>query len=200
MQMPITVTVPLLAFADPEQSALLRSLLGMAATAPTAAPKVAEVPGTQPPIGTYWAGQGGIYVGTAPAFLGMPQRHLIASQAEKRLTFGPYDHDAAATSHVDGPANTRALLAEGAKHPAAQWAAAHTADGHNDFHLPSRMDLLFAYLQAPKVFDQESWYWSSTQVSRNGAFAQHFANGSSGWYGKDGELRVRAFRWIPLTA
>jgi hypothetical protein len=68
-----------------------------------------------------------------------------------------------------------------------------------DFHLPSQAELFLASLYAPKLFETTGWYWTSTQVSRYGAFVQGFELGGSGWHGKDYERRVRAFRWIPLT-
>jgi hypothetical protein len=104
-----------------------------------------------------------------------------------------------ACSQLDGPGNTAALLATGQAHPAAAWAAAQTADGHTDFHLPSRHDLLMAHIYAPQHFNKEDWYWSSSQTSRSNAFVQDFADGSSGWFSKDYGHRVRAFRWIPLN-
>jgi hypothetical protein len=150
-----------------------------------------------PRPGEIWPGQGGIYVGTVPAMLGAPARHLIAGKHETKLPWGGYDHETSgASSHVDGPANTKALLADSEKHPAAAWCENYQDDGHHDFHLPSRFDLLIAFLTAPQVFEKEGWYWSSTQASRRYAFVQAFASGNSGWSGKDVEFRVRAFRWI----
>jgi hypothetical protein len=155
----------------------------------------------EPPApGEYWPGQGGLYLCTLPALFGMPARHLVTGEGETTAKWGIYDHDTDAKSHTDGPANTAALVALGTKFAAAQWARAYTADGHTDFYLPSRMDWLYAYLSAPQLFSKEGWYWSSTQVSRGNAFVQDFEYGCSDWDGKDDEPRVRAFRWIPLSA
>jgi hypothetical protein len=160
-----------------------------------------DSPQITPPLGQVWPGQGGIYVATVPAMLGLPARHLIASSEETKLRFGPTSRDiAGAKSHGDGIANTLALLADAEKHPAARWCADYRADGHSDFHLPSRFDLLMAFLQAREAFNEDGWYWSSTQFSRASAFVQGFAYGLSGWDGKDDEHRVRAFRWIHLDA
>lgn len=157
---------------------------------------------TPPAVGEYWPGQGGIYVGTLPAFDGLPARHMIASaiEAPNRLTWGPYDDVPGATSRTNGQANTAAILAHaastGQKFPAAAWAHAHTADGHTDFHLPSQAELFLASLYAPQVFGKESWYWTSTQHSRSSAFVQDFEHGGSNWSFKVGGYRVRAVRWI----
>lgn len=170
-------------------------------TATATAPAISATEATTPPAhGDYWVGQGGRYICTVAASPGLPARHLISSDAEAEdLAFGPYLDVPGACSQLDGPANTTALLATGQAHPAAAWAAAHTADGHADFHLPSRHDLLLAYIHAPQHFNEDDWYWSSTQDSRSSAFVQDFEDGYSYWNLKDNGLRVRAFRWIPLN-
>ena len=156
---------------------------------------------TPPEHGEYWAGQGGHYICTQPALLGLPARHLVfgASEAED-LAFGPSVDVPGAKSQLDGRANTAALLAASRDHAAAKWANEFQADGHSDFHLPSRMDLLMAYVCAPSLFKKSGWYWSSTQGSRNLAFVQDFEDGGSYWDGKVNEHRVRACRWIHLNA
>ncbi|MFC5524054.1 DUF1566 domain-containing protein [Polaromonas jejuensis] len=154
-----------------------------------------------PAHGDYWPGQGGRYICTLPELLGVPARHLIASEHEvESLEFGPSLDVPGARSQLDGPANTAALLATGQDHPAAKWADAYTADGHTDFYLPSRLDLVMAHICAPQLFQKSGWYWSSTQTSRDGAFVQDFEGGYSYWDLKDNEHRVRAFRWVHLSA
>jgi len=152
---------------------------------------------TPPAHGEYWAGQGGHYICTLPAMLGLPARHLIAGKEQTQATFGPYEEVTGCSSHIDGPANTKALLAHG-NHPAAQWAAAYTAYGHQDFHLPAKLELVMAHICAPQLFDKEGYYWTSTQDSRISAFVQDFEYGYSCWGSKGLERRVRAFRWIQL--
>jgi hypothetical protein len=152
---------------------------------------------TPPAHGDYWPGQGGRFICTLPALLGVPARHLVAADSETDdVAFGPSLDVPGAASQLDGPANTAALLATGQAHPAAKWAAAYTADGHADFFLPSRLDLVMAHICAPQLFQKSGWYWSSTQGSRHGAFVQDFESGNSGWGGKDNGHRVRAFRWV----
>ena len=155
---------------------------------------------TPPAHGEYWTGQGGRFVCTLPALLGVPARHLVVGEDETEdLTFGPATDMPGAVSQLDGPANTAALLANGQDHPAAKWAAAYTADGHTDFFLPSRLDLVMAHICAPQLFQKSDWYWSSTQGSRHFAFVQDFEDGSSYWISKDNGRRVRAFRWVHLA-
>lgn len=154
---------------------------------------------TPPAFGEYWPGQGGFYGGTLPATPELPAQHLVFSEAQTEdLSWGPYGTEiAGVSSRTDGRANTQALLSSGHEHPAAQWAAKQTADGHTDFHLPSQAELFIALLCAPEKFKKSSWYWSSTQTSRNYAFAQDFEYGYSACSYKDNECRVRAVRWIP---
>lgn len=154
---------------------------------------------TPPAMGEYWPGQGGHYICTLPALLGMPARHLIAGEGEAEdLMFGPRIDVPGATSQINGSANTAALCASNEAHPAAKWARAFTADGHADFFLPAKLDLVMAHICAPQLFKTSGYYWASTQSSRNYAFVQGFEYGNSGWDGKGDGHRVRAFRVIPL--
>ena len=154
---------------------------------------------TPPAAGEYWPGQGGRFICTLPALLGMPARHLIAGEGEAEdLTFGPAVDMPDAKSQVDGAANTAALLASGKEHPAAKWASEYTAEWHTDFFLPARLDMVMAYICAPQLFKTAGWYGTSTQLSRYSAFVQDFAYGDSLWYGKGFKHRVRAFRVIRL--
>ncbi|MES2909852.1 MAG: DUF1566 domain-containing protein [Pseudomonadota bacterium] len=156
---------------------------------------------TPPAHGEVWPGQGGRYVCTLPALMGVPERHLIVSDGEAEdLQYGPYGLDVPNTkSHLDGPGNTLALIDSGKDHPAAKWARAYTADGHSDFYLPSRLDLVMAHICCPQLFSKDDWYWSSTQFSSNFAFVQGFEDGYSYWGSKGYERRVRAFRWVHLS-
>jgi hypothetical protein len=155
-----------------------------------------------PERGQYWPGQGGIFLMTLPALHGVPARHLLCSQDEaEALEWGGYGKEIeGAKSHVDGAANTAALMASGHEHPAAAWCANYIRDGHSDFYLPARFDMLHAHLVAPELFDKDDWYWTSTQLSAGYAFVQDFRNGHSHWDLKVNVYRVRAFRTIHLTA
>ena len=147
-----------------------------------------------------WPGQGGIYICTLPAQFGLPARHLVAGTNEAEdLTWGGYGEEATgATSQTDGRVNTAALMASTTDHPAAQWAAAYTEDGHADYYLPSRIELLMCYLHAPQVFKTTGWYWSSSQCSRYTAWCQGFEYGYSGASLKRNEFRARPVRSIQL--
>lgn len=112
------------------------------------------------------------------------------------MAWGKYGEDVpGAASLTDGWANTRAMAkancAPGAK------ACALVIAGHRDFYIPSRAEMWALRANVPELFENE-WHWTSTQYDRNGAFAQHFAIGNSGWSHKDGEFRVRAVRRIQL--
>jgi len=165
--------------------------------APTGKPAARPTP---PASGKYWPGQGGNYICTLPALLGLRERHLIAGDGEvEDLTYGPDIDVPGAYSRVDGAASTAALLATGQKHPAAEWARGYTADGHTDFFLPSQLDLFMASICAAHLFKKSGWYRSSTQHSRVSAFVQGFEYGNSTWYNKGTDYRVRAFRAIPTS-
>lgn len=154
---------------------------------------------TPPGHGELWPGQGGRYICTTAAMLGMPARHLIVGDGEAEdLIYGPCLDVPDACSQIDGAGNTRALMATGQEHPAAQWAAAYTADGHTDFFLGARLDLVMSHICAPHLFNKSGWYATSTQRSRLDAFVQDFEGGDSDWDVKVNERRVRAFRAIPL--
>jgi len=170
----------------------------------TATLPAAEATTTPPAPGEYWPGQGGIYAGILPAIGDQPAQHLVfGDEHPKQLTWGPYGHKVTdANSRINGRANTAALLADksisGKAYPAAEAAAAYSADGHSDFHLPSQAELFMASLHAPKAFSQAGWFWSSTQDSSCLVFNQDFEFGSSNWGSKDNTCRVRPVRWIPL--
>ena len=171
-----------------------------AVAAPSAPAPAATTALTPPEPGQPWPGQGGIYICTLPAQFGLPARHLVVGTNEAEdLTWGPYGEEApGATSQTGGRANTAALTASGKGHPAATWAANYTEDGHTDYYLPSRIELLMCYLHAPQVFKTSGWYWSSSQCSRSSAFCQAFEYGVSYAFSKDHEFRARPVRSIQL--
>lgn len=178
------------------------TVAALAAT-PSAPHQPETLAGTTPPAaGEIWPGQGGHYICTLPAQWGLPARHLVLGTAtESGLEWGGSNSDCvSAKSHVDGRANTAALLADHTQHPAARWASKHTAEGHTDFFLPSRYDLLMCYLCAPHLFERSGWYWSSTQYSSYDAWCQHFEYGDSHAHDKDYEFRARPVRKVHLHA
>jgi hypothetical protein len=113
------------------------------------------------------------------------------------VKWGEYGKDIEGTKdRRDGLANTLAMAA--ASCPAALKLRELTIDGFSDWYLPAIGELNAAAANVPELFDPEGWYWSSTQTSRSNAFAQDFEYGTSDWDVKGYELRVRAFRRIPL--
>ena len=195
------IIVPVELELTPRSRALIDSLVANALLPASKAGSDTPTGGLTPPaLGAYWPGQGGFYAGKLPAVGDRPEVHMVFSEEEvEDLTWGPRDNDVTgAKSRHDGRANTKALLASGTRHPAAQWAAAREVDGHKDFHLPSQLELFMACIQVQDKFKKEGWYWSSTQDSPNGAFVQDLEFGGSLWYGKGHAHRVRAVRWIQL--
>ncbi|MGY2199064.1 DUF1566 domain-containing protein [Pseudomonas gingeri] len=152
-----------------------------------------------PPIGTYWAGQGGVNAGLMRGENGTPDYWLIIPIDEsvkcKKLAYGGYEVDEPeAGSRRDGLANTLHLLEGSAqKHPAAQWCDDLTIDGHSDLYLPAIDELALCMANVPELFDKE-WHLSSSQRSAYGAFHLHFAGGSQDYGAKDVERRVRPVR------
>lgn len=159
-----------------------------------------------PALGAPWPEQGGIYAGVVRGVDAAHDHHLIVctdpAGAYKDVPWGEYGKDVAgASSKFDGAANTRAM-AEAGSDIAKQVLALDLA-GFTDWHIGSQADMHVAFANCAEAFDTDDWYWTSTQISRYGAFIQDFENGYSGWYGKGDDCRVRAVRTIqlqPLTA
>ncbi len=110
---------------------------------------------------------------------------------------------AGATSYCDGLANTKAMAKAGSE--LAKKVLALRIDGFDDWHLPSRLQLLLAYheLAGAKTFApgkkeafERSWYWSSTQHAEYADYAwnQNFGNGNQNYNHKNNEFRARAVR------
>lgn len=194
------ITLPVTLELDAKSKALIAALQRMGTETATTTDRLPASNAdalTPPAHGEYWTGQGGHYICTLPALMGVPARHLIAGAEEAtNLTFGPDTEIKGADSHIDGPANTAALLTSGEDHPAANYCKAYSADGHTDFFLPARLDMVMTHICAKSIFNTEGYYWTSTQNSRSSAFVQDFEFGFSSWYYKDYGRRVRAFRWI----
>ncbi|MGE3346088.1 MAG: hypothetical protein AB7I35_01495 [Ramlibacter sp.] len=172
-----------------------------AAKAPDEAAPTAPVQTSAPPaLGEIWPGQGGRYGGTMPPRNGRPGYHLVVAEAQHAgVAYGPYGHDVpAAADHHDGLANSLALQADNADHPAAQWALQVQADGHSDFYLPAHAEICQLWINVPELFTKDGWYWSSTQYSPNGAWVQDFEYGYSNGLIKGGERRAVAVRRLVI--
>lgn len=148
-----------------------------------------------PAIGQIWPGQGGIYGGIHQYPEGLCYVIFAAEDVPGRHEYGDYGVKVAeAESRTDGCANTKALLAREGKHPAAIAAAGYSADGHEDFCLPSIAELNHAWAYLPDSFDENWYYISSTQRSANDAFYMGFDDGIQHSSAKDNEFLVRPVR------
>jgi len=78
-----------------------------------------------------------------------------------------------------------ALVDSAIEHPAAQFCAALSVDGFNDFYLPSLRELKALFANGCDAFNTDNWYWSSTQFSRYLAFSQNFFTGYTNYDDKD---------------
>ncbi|MGP5464962.1 DUF1566 domain-containing protein [Pseudomonas helleri] len=146
-----------------------------------------------PEFGAVWPGQGGHNGGLVAAHGNVAAHYLIiAAKDVGSHEWGERGSESQATSKRDGFANTVTLM-EG-DHPAAKAATGYTADGHDNFYLPAAAELYHCWLNAPDLFDKDTWYWSSTQRSANLAFFMYFDVGSQLNDAKTNERRVRPVR------
>lgn len=119
--------------------------------------------------------------------------------AFKDIPWGPRDVDVpAARSDYDGLANTLAMAEAGLD--LAKRITGLSCGGHTDWYLPSRQELRLAYVSAPKRFETDDWYWSSTLTSDGYAWHQDFYDGSQSAYYTDDEGRAVAVRRFALGA
>ena len=65
--------------------------------------------------------------------------------------------------------------------------------------LPTRKEQALLFANVPELFKEEA-YWSCEQCAGAAGFAwcQYFGYGTQGLYDKDGELRARAVRRLPI--
>ncbi len=148
-------------------------------------------------IGTHLPDQGG----TLAAYLARPDGSLyglIVASADHDVTgpWGPYGQDVPGARGTHGGASTQAMADAGSA--IAQAVRGLQIEGHADWYLPSRLELLAAYEQAPQLFDKADYYWSSTQFSRSLAWCQAFEYGNSHATSKGHEFRARPVRSIQL--
>ena len=158
-------------------------------------------PADAPPIGQYWAGQGGIYAGIMPDYVGHQPKHLIfsADEAVNMKWGGVGLVQSGASSPYDGAANTRALVASDIVYPVADWADNYEKDGHTDFHLPSQLELHAGSATIGDQFSSDGWYWSSTDDSKFMVPVEGFGTGDFERYFKHMTANARAVRTIPVA-
>lgn len=157
-----------------------------------------------PQIGQYWEGQGGVYAGIVPDYVGTQPRFLIfAAEEAVDLAWGALgSHDGGALDTDDGLANTKALTeCRHREHPheAAQFASMFAKDGHHDFYLPSKRELDVGFETIRDRFDAQDWYWSSTQHSRLGAYGRGAGELTVRLLPKHIKGRARPVRSIPVA-
>jgi hypothetical protein len=95
-----------------------------------------------------------------------------------------------------GLANTeRIIIQSGSGSYAAQLCANYQGGNYADWYLPSKYELNLLYLQKSVVGGfADNYYWSSTEISNNGAWYQHFGIGSQNLTNKNFAYYVRAVR------
>ncbi|WP_343593798.1 DUF1566 domain-containing protein [Paracidovorax wautersii] len=150
-------------------------------------------------IGTHLPDQGG----TLAAYVARPDGSLyglIVASADHDVTgpWGPYGQDVPGAHGTHGAASTHAMADAGST--IAQAVRSLQIEGHADWYIPSRLELLAAYEQAPQLFDKSSYYWTSSQYSRLSAWCQDFECGGSRADYKGTEFRARPVRSIQLQA
>ena len=125
-----------------------------------------------PEIGAEWPEQGGQFAGAMLGVDGAPDYLLIV---------GP---------EFDGYKTWN---------DAKEWAAAQVVGEHGDFELPNRREGAALFDRVRSLF-QHTWYWLSEQHAgyANDAWGQAFSFGNQDGWLKDGNLRVRAVRRVPI--
>ncbi|HHM6458679.1 TPA: hypothetical protein ACRMBV_003071 [Pseudomonas aeruginosa] len=118
----------------------------------------------------------------------------LGKSAEFTGEWGEYGQDVGgAVSYRDGASNTVAMA--DARSPIAKQALEIGAG----VFIPSALELalLLSAKQAGELPGfSDRWYWSSSQYSAYGAFCTNFGGGSTSYYVKDYDLRVRPVRKI----
>lgn len=156
---------------------------------------------TLPRIGAEWPGQGGIFAGLVggkegPFFALIMPTDPAASFEEVELgTYGTLVEGA--DSKSDGLANTQALAQAGSE--LCQKILALEIGGHRDWFLPAANDAHVMATTVPELFEDDDYYWTSTQLGSTIAFVQDFEYGGHYDASKDGSRRARAVRKIQLS-
>lgn len=146
-------------------------------------------------IGEYAQDQGGIFAGVIHGDDGVDYGLIFAPEKDiGKFSWGPEAE--LDLSQWDGLGNTNRLNKE--DHPAAYHAASYERDGHLDFYLPSRREMMIALANVPHLFDPDGWYWTSTPVGDWGAWAVDFEYGNVRCLSRHYEFRVRPVRRFPL--
>ena len=132
---------------------------------------LATAPGL-PKIGEEWPGQGGTFAGARFGQNGGANYFLIV---------GPEQPE---------PCDWNSAMA---------WAKGLSVEQHQDFSLPKRTEQWALFDRVRDLF-QKTAYWSGEQHASGSDYAwgQHFYDGSQYNWRKDGKLRARAVRRVPI--
>jgi Protein of unknown function (DUF1566) len=153
-----------------------------------------------PAYGQLWESQGGFFAG----ILQHPDGRLYALIVPPKGTaeLGEHEWGAYGTkiegteSLTDGAANTEAHLQAGT--PLGLTLKGFEHAGHADWYIPARTEMVLAHDFCKEQFEQDEYYWTSSQYSANYAWYQSFYLGYSHWSLKDFSLRVRPVRRLFL--
>lgn len=145
-------------------------------------------------IGEYLPGQGGIYAGDILGDDGVLYGLVIAEPKDVGMAAWGDEGDRD-LSEWDGLSNTNRLRSGC---PAAKLAGDYEADGHCDFYLPSRREMMVALANVPHLFEKSDWYWTSTPRLSSYTWAVDFENGYVSNFTRYYEFRVRPFRRLSI--
>lgn len=144
----------------------------------------------RPRIGEYLTTEGGIYVGDILGDDKILYGLIVGEEIDIGMAKFGRDHNGD-LSQWDGLSNTNALRG---KSQAADMAGNYERNGHCDFYLPARRELMVALANTPHMFNPKDYYWSSTPRGNDCAWAVDFEYGHVDYYDRYNEFRVRPFR------
>jgi len=126
-----------------------------------------------PPIGEAWPDAGGVFAG------------LLKGEDGDYAVIVPLDPAADVA-----PAPWKDAIAAAGKFRTAQ---------HQDYSAATRGELALCFHTVPELFKKD-WYWSSTPSVGFASYAwyQNFFNGTQDYGHKDGKVRARAVRRLPI--
>jgi hypothetical protein len=145
---------------------------------------------SSPRIGEYLTTEGGIYAGDILGDDKVLYGLVISEEIEIGTAIFGHEHNGD-LSQWNGLSNTNTLLG---KSPAADLAANYERNGHCDFYLPARRELMIALANVPQLFNPKDYYWSSTPRGNDCAWAVYFEGGIVRNNTRGNEFRVRPFR------
>jgi hypothetical protein len=145
---------------------------------------------SSPRIGEYLTTQGGVYIGDILGDDKVLYGLIIGEEIDIGIAEFGYEFKGD-LSQWDGLSNTNSLRG---KSPAADLAANYERNGHCDFYLPARRELMVALANVPQMFNPKDYYWSSTPRGNDCAWAVYFENGNVLNTSRDYEFLVRPFR------